>query len=293
MWLRDQKVGGKIINITRSQLLSETKRILKNYDLRAFKSYSQNFVIDPKLIQWHLQYSNITNEDVVVEIGAGLGTLTKYLAEKAKKVTAVEVDPKLVEVLHEELASFDNIEIISEDILKLDSKIFEGMKVVSNTPYKISSPLTFKIIQSSYALSILSYQKEFATRMTATPGSKNYGRITLGVSYYANVEYLKSIPRDYFYPMPKVESTLIRLTPHEPPIQLEDVNGFFEFVRHLFSFRNKSIKRALGLYLKQTDPTVLQKTKLANHSLAHERVFRLSLQQFHELYQFIRALKDD
>lgn len=210
-----------------------------------------------------------------------------------KKVIAVEKDLKFIEVLHEELASYNNIEIIEGDILKLNQNIFEGTKIVSNPPYKISSPLTFKIIQSSYLISVMSYQKEFAERMVASPGSKKFGRITLGVQYYANVEYLKAIPRNFFYPMPKVDSALIRLTHCEPPFRLEDENDFFEFVRHIYSFRNKTVKRALSLYLKHSELKGIQQGELKNLSLAGERVFRLSLQQFYELYKFIKALKDD
>ncbi len=248
-------------------------------------------MVDPKLIQWHLQFSNLSPSDIVLEVGAGLGTLTRHLAEKTKKVVAVEVDPKLVEVLHKELASYNNVEIMEEDILKLDPKIFDGMKIISNTPYKISSPLTFKIIQSSYILSMMCFQKEFAERLVALPGSKNYSRITLGVSYYAKIEYIKPVPRTSFYPIPKVDSALVRLTPSEPPFHLANEKDFFEFLRHLFSFRNKSVRRALGLYLKHSDLKGIQDEKLKNVPLAQERIFRLTLQQIHELYQLIKALK--
>ena len=284
-------VEGRAINISRNQLLADIKRILKRYNLRAFKKYSQNFVIDPKLIAWHIQYSDLNEGDRVVEIGAGLGTLTKYLAEKAEKVYAIEFDSKLIQVLQEELASYNNIEIILGDILKLNSEIFEGTKIISNPPYKISSPLTFKIIQSAYVLSVLTYQKEFAERMVALPGTKKYGRITVGVQYYAKVEYLKPIPKSFFYPMPKVDSALIRLTPIKPPFELDDENDFFDFVRHLFSFRNKSVKRAVSLYLKHHEFTGIPEEKIKQMELTNQRIFRLSLQQFYELYQIIRGLK--
>ena len=284
---------GSTINRTRNQMLSETKRILKNYNLQPFKSYSQNFVIEPKLIEWHIQYANLTKKDVVVEIGAGLGTLTKGLAEKVKKVIAIEIDPKFIEILHKELASYGNIDIIEGDILKLDQKIFDNRKIVSNPPYKISSPLTFKIIQSAFILSVMSYQKEFAERMSAPSGSKNFGRITLGVNYYAKVEHLKLVPKDYFYPAPKVESALIRLTPAEPPFYLADKEDFFGFVRHLFSFRKKTLKRALTLYFKHSNILEEYRDKIKSYPLAEERIFRLSLQQFHELYKFVKAIQED
>ncbi len=176
-----------------------------------------------------------------------MGTLTKQLAKRVDKVVAVELDPKLIEVLEGELKSYKNIEIIADDILKLDPKIFEGAKIVSNPPYKISSPLTFKIIRSAYSLAVLSYQKEFADRLVALPGTRNYGRITLGVNYYAKVEYLKSIPKSYFYPVPKIDSALVLLTPSIPPFQLESEEEFFNFVRSLISFRKKTVGRALKL----------------------------------------------
>jgi len=267
--------------------MAEIKNLLKKYNLRAFKSYSQHFAVEPKLIQWHLEYSGLQRDDVVVEIGAGLGTLTKYLAKKAKKVIAIESDQKLVEVLQNELSVYQNIEIIPEDILKLDSKIFDGTKIISNPPYKISSPLTFKIIKTSYILSLMSYQKEFAARMYAQPGSRQYGRLSLGIQYYANVEYLKVIPRGYFHPIPKIDSALIRLMPCVPPFEIIDKDDFFDFVRILFSFRNKVVEHALNLYLKRTSSKELEKNKLINIPFGNQRVFQLSLQQFYELYQFL------
>lgn len=273
---------------THNQLISEIKTLLKQYNLRAFKSYSQNFMIEPNLIRWQLEYSNLNKSDIVVEIGAGLGTLTKELAENAKKVIAIESDPKLVEVLKEQLSAFNNIEVIPEDILKLDSKIFDGKKIISNPPYKISSPLTFKIIETSYVLALLSYQKEFAVRMVAEPGSKEYGRLSLGVKYYAKTEYLKSIPRGFFYPIPKVDSALIRLTPCTPSFELKNRQDFFEFVRHLFTFRNKTVKHALNLYLKHREAKNIGGPNLINDSLMYKRVFQLALEQFYELYQIFR-----
>jgi 16S rRNA (adenine1518-N6/adenine1519-N6)-dimethyltransferase len=222
-----------------------------------------------------------------------LGTLTKQLAERVKKVVAVELDPKLIEVLEGELTSYKNIEIISDDILKLDPKIFEGAKIVSNPPYKISSPLTFKIIRSSYVLSIMSYQKEFADRLVASPGTRNYGRITLGVNYYAEVEYLKSIPKSYFYPIPKVDSALVRLIPSKPPFAIEDEEEFFIFVRTLISFRKKTVSRALKLYIKKIELDETKRERILNTRLAEERIFRLSIEQFHELYQLIRKIKSE
>jgi 16S rRNA (adenine1518-N6/adenine1519-N6)-dimethyltransferase len=273
--------------------MAETKNLLKKYDLRAFKSYSQNFAVEPKLIRLQLEYANLQRNDIVVEVGAGLGTLTKYLAENAKKVIAIECDPKLVEVLQNELSVYQNIEIIPEDVLKLDSKVFDGTKIISNPPYKISSPLTFKIIEASYILSLMSYQKEFAVRMGAQPGSKQYGRLSVGIQYYANVEYLKMIPKGYFYPIPKVDSALIRLTPCTPPFELPNKDIFFEFIRILFSFRNKIVKHALNLYLKRIIAKRIEKDSLDNIPFGNERVFQLSLQQFRELYQFLANSQED
>ncbi len=274
------------IDITRTQLVSETKRILSDYNLKAFKSYSQHFAIEPNLIRWLINYADLKESDTVVEVGAGLGILTKFLAEKVQRVIAVEYDLKLIEVLENELTSFSNIEILALDILKTE-QIFDGAKIVANPPYQISSPLTFKIIQSAFNLSVMSYQKEFAERMVAKTGTKKYGRLTVGVNYYADVEYLRSIPRSYFYPMPKIDSALVRLKPHKHPFELSDEKDFFEFIRVLFSFRNKSVRRALTLYLKQADLLEIQEMALQNLPLSDERIFRLSLDDFYLLYQKI------
>ncbi|MHA1267676.1 MAG: 16S rRNA (adenine(1518)-N(6)/adenine(1519)-N(6))-dimethyltransferase RsmA [Candidatus Helarchaeota archaeon] len=279
--------------ITRSQLLAQTKALLKKYNLHASKFRSQHFMIDPQLIDWHLQFSELTKADLVVEVGAGVGTLTQILAEHAQKVIAIESDPAFINVLEQELSSFDNIDFIRSDVLTLPLDLFKGKKIISNPPYKISSPLTFRLIQSEFIISVMSYQYEFAKRMIAKPGSKEYGRLTVGLNYYAKVEYLKSIPRNFFYPIPKVDSALIRLTPQSPPFPLDNPAEFFDFVRHLFSFRNKTVLRAIRLYLKHTSSPIRPPLDLSVIPYKQDRVFQLSLNDFYTLYQLIKDFQHE
>jgi 16S rRNA (adenine1518-N6/adenine1519-N6)-dimethyltransferase len=185
---------------------------------------------------------------MVLEIGAGLGTLTSALAMKAKKVFAIEKDQKLLRILKDKLSIFNNVEIISGDALRLDFP--DAQKIVSNIPYSISSPLTFKILSTKFERAVLTYQHEFAERLIAKPGTKNYGRITVGVYYKAEAKILEKIPRTAFYPPPKVDSAIVMLKPKPPPFEPLNEKAFFEIVRFLFMHPNKKAKHGVKYYLK-------------------------------------------
>lgn len=235
----------------RENLFSKTISILKQYRIRPRRKYSQNFLINPNLIKWHLDFANINSDDEIVEIGPGLGFLTEALARKAKKVLSIEIDREMIKILRDRLASQANIEIIESDVLTLPTDVFNGRKIVSNTPYKISSPLLFKIFKSRYIVGLLTFQAEFARRLSAKPGDPNYGRLSISASRAANVRKLKMISRKWFYPPPKVDSILLKIEPNENHTSIVPPDFFYVFLRDLFSYKNKILKNALKFCLKR------------------------------------------
>jgi 16S rRNA (adenine1518-N6/adenine1519-N6)-dimethyltransferase len=205
----------------------------------------QIFLIDKKVAECEVNYANITQDDVVLEIGPGQGILTKLLAEKAKKVVAIEIDNNLINTLKNTIP--DNVELINGDALEIDYKTLPKFnKIVSNLPFQISSPITFKLLEYGFSLAVLIYQKEFADRMIATPGNKDYSRLSVGVYYKTKCELLETIPKTCFKPQPKVDSCIIRLTPREnPPFSIVNEKFFFDLTKNLFNYRRKKIKNTL------------------------------------------------
>lgn len=210
----------------------------------------QNFLIDNNIAKKEVSYAKITKEDIILEIGPGRGIITKLLAEKAKKVIAIEIDTKLVNILTKSLP--ENVEVINDDALKVNfDNLGNFNKIVSNLPYRISSPITFKFLEYNFDLAILIYQKEFADRMVAKPGNKNYSRLSVGIDYRANCKVLKNIPKTCFRPQPKVDSCMIKLIPKKsPPFYVEDEKLFFDLTRNLFNHRRKKIRTILIKFYK-------------------------------------------
>jgi len=190
-----------------------------------------------------VSYASLREDDAVLEIGAGLGLLTERLAEKAGRVIAVEVDSRLVRMLESRLSNRRNVTILQGDILKAVVPSFD--KVVSTPPYSISSPFLFWLLGRNFKEAVLAFQEEFARRLAATPGSDDYGRLTVTTYYRAEVELLDHVPKEVFWPPPKVDSTIVRLTPRKPPFSVIDEEVFFELVRALFSQKNRKMKNAV------------------------------------------------
>lgn len=199
----------------------------------------QHFLIDQQVLGRIVEYGQLTSSDTVLEIGAGYGNLTEKLAQKAGKVIAIEVDRELASSLDR----FENVEVIIGDALKLDFLHFN--KVISNLPYSISSPVTFKLLEYKFDRGILMYQHEFAKRMAATPGNKDYGRLSIAVQFRANVEILEVVPRIAFSTPPEVNSAIVRLIPRPSPYNVKDVNFFMKFITAAFSQRRKKLRNAL------------------------------------------------
>jgi 16S rRNA (adenine1518-N6/adenine1519-N6)-dimethyltransferase len=222
-------------------LLEDTKIILKNHGIKPKRKLGQNFIIDRDVLEREVSYADVNESDIVLEIGPGVGTLTELLSKHAGKVFAVETDARMIEILKER--AFDNIEIIKGDFLKIELPKFD--KVVSNIPYSISSPLTFRLLSQGFEVAILAYQKEFAERMVANPGERNYSRLSVATYYFADIELLEVLPPEAFYPAPDVESAIVKLTPkRKRPFKVNE-SLFFDMLRGLFSHKKKTLKKAL------------------------------------------------
>ena len=233
-----------------------TIRILQKYDFHFQKKFGQNFLIDPHVLERIIAAADITQEDFVLEIGPGIGTMTQYLCENAHAVMAVEIDHNLIPILEETLRSYDNVTIVNDDILKLDiaeiaEKYNEGkpIKVVANLPYYITTPIIMELFESHVPLEsvTVSVHNEVADRMQAGPGTKDYGALSLAVQYYSQAEIVANVPPNCFMPRPKVGSAVIRLTCHrECPVRVKDEKMLFRVIRASFNQRRKTLQNGLG-----------------------------------------------
>lgn len=270
-------------------LLQETKRLLRLYRISPKKRLGQNFAIDSTLLREMISYASVGKGDVVLEIGAGLGFLTRLLSQKCKCVIAVEVDPKLVKVLNKQIDDLPNMVLIEGDILKVQGPSFN--KVVSTPPYSISSPLLFWLLERKFDCAVLTFQEEFAERLAAPAGSKGYGRLTVATYYLADVELLDPVPRDKFFPPPDVDSLIVRLKPREPPFTLKNREAFFKLVQILFTQRNRKVRKAIIPFLYRGGMERKDATILADSLPFHnKRVRELAPEDFAELSNFLSAL---
>jgi 16S rRNA (adenine1518-N6/adenine1519-N6)-dimethyltransferase len=205
----------------------------------------QNFLINHEVAEREINYACLSKDDIILEIGPGEGILTKKLAEKVKQVIAIEIDYKLVKKLNENLPN--NVKLIHADALKVDFNSLPAFnKIVANLPFQISSPFTFKLLNYPFSKAVLIYQKDFAERMTAKKGSKKYSRLSVGIYYKTDCRILETVPKESFYPIPKVDSSIVELIPrNKPPFKVLDEKYFFDIVKKLFTHRRKKIKNIL------------------------------------------------
>ncbi len=240
---------------------SNTIAVLQKYGFNFQKKYGQNFLVDAHILEKIISASEITKEDCVLEIGPGIGTMTQYLAESAKRVVAVEIDDRLIPILKDTLSAYDNITVIHDDILKVDvqklcDQFNDGkpIKVVANLPYYITTPIIMGLFESHVPLSSITImvQKEVADRMQVGPGTKDYGALSLAVQYYARPEIVANVPPGCFIPKPNVGSAVIRLIRYEkPPVETQDEKRMFAVIRAAFNQRRKTLVNALsnaGIY---------------------------------------------
>lgn len=232
----------------------ETIRVIKENNFTFRKSYGQNFLIDSHVIDKIIAAAVIDKDTEVLEIGPGIGTLTQYLAEAAGNVVAVEIDDKLIPILEKTLSEYDNVRIIHGDILKQDiGSIFEGrpFKIVANLPYYITTPIIMSLLESGVPADSITVmiQKEVADRMKASPGSKDYGALSLAVQYYAAPYLAANVPPNCFMPRPNVGSAVIRLNRLEtPPVKTNDPVLMFKIIRAAFNQRRKTLANAVKNY---------------------------------------------
>ena len=233
-----------------------TIEVLQKYGFSFQKKFGQNFLIDTHVLDKIIASANITKEDMVLEIGPGIGTMTQYLAYAARKVVAVEIDKALIPILEDTLSAYDNVTVINEDVLKVDiNKLAEEynggkpIKVVANLPYYITTPIIMGLYESHVPIESITVmvQKEVADRMQTGPGSKDYGALSLAVQYYAEPYIVANVPPNCFMPRPNVGSAVIRLTSHkEPPVQVENEKLMFQIIRASFNQRRKTLQNGLN-----------------------------------------------
>ncbi|MDD5994115.1 MAG: 16S rRNA (adenine(1518)-N(6)/adenine(1519)-N(6))-dimethyltransferase RsmA [Eubacterium sp.] len=234
----------------------ETIQVLQKYEFQFKKKFGQNFLIDPHVLDKIVDAAQITKEDFVLEIGPGIGTLTQYLCEHAKQVLAVEIDAKLIPILKETLAPYDNVEVLHGDILKQDIQQIadtynEGkpIKVVANLPYYITTPIIMELFESHVPLANVTVmvQKEVADRMKAEPGTKDYGALSLAVQYYAKPYIAAFVPPNCFMPRPNVGSAVIRLDClSRVPVEVQDEKLMFRLIRASFNQRRKTLQNGIA-----------------------------------------------
>ncbi|MBO4981145.1 MAG: 16S rRNA (adenine(1518)-N(6)/adenine(1519)-N(6))-dimethyltransferase RsmA [Lachnospiraceae bacterium] len=233
-----------------------TIEVLQKYHFNFQKKFGQNFLIDTGVLERIMDTADITEQDCVLEIGPGIGTMTQYLAERAREVVAVEIDRALIPILEDTLSAYHNVTIINADILKVDiSKIAEEknggrpIKVVANLPYYITTPIIMGLFESNVPLKSITImvQKEVAERMQVGPGTKDYGALSLAVQYYAKPRIVANVPPNCFIPRPNVGSAVICLTRYEkPPVQVQDEKRMFALIRASFNQRRKTLVNGLG-----------------------------------------------
>ncbi|UNC90683.1 16S rRNA (adenine(1518)-N(6)/adenine(1519)-N(6))-dimethyltransferase RsmA [Candidatus Contubernalis alkaliaceticus] len=237
----------------------KTAEVIKKYNIKLTKKYGQNFLVDENILLKILSFCDLSQNDSVLEVGPGIGTLTQYLCPRVKKVTAVEIDRRLIEVLEDTLKQCHNLEVVQGDIMKEDlANILSSLavdkkcKIISNLPYNITTPLIMNLLKHREFIQhmIFMVQKEAAHRITAQPGGKEYGAVSVLVHYYAHSEIAFNISPRVFIPQPEVESSLIKITMREKPLQeVRNEEFFTKVVRGSFQHRRKSLLNSLKMSL--------------------------------------------
>jgi 16S rRNA (adenine1518-N6/adenine1519-N6)-dimethyltransferase len=243
-----------------SIMRESTKELIKKYNIRLTKSLGQNFLTDDSVVRRIVDAADIGKDDFVIEVGPGVGSMTRELASRAGHVTAVEIDRHLITALTQVLSEFSNVTIVNKDIMKLEfgeildseqgnNRKYNSVKVVSNLPYYITTPVIMKFLEENPGIDVLVFmvQKEVAERMAAKPGGKDYGALSVAVQYYSRPERVFDVPPHCFIPQPEVDSTVVRLNVHKvPEVELANKDIFFKTVKASFGQRRKTLLNALS-----------------------------------------------
>jgi 16S rRNA (adenine1518-N6/adenine1519-N6)-dimethyltransferase len=241
-----------------NNILEETKYIMKKYNIKANKSLGQNFLISDEVVNSIVESANISKEDLIIEIGPGLGTLTKQLLERAGKVICIELDKRMLAILQDRFSDYSNLEVINKDVLKVDLAAvisqekgkggIKNVKVVANLPYYITTPIIMKLLEDNLDIQSITVmiQKEVADRLIAKPGNKEAGAITYSVYYYCTSEEVLEVPSNSFIPEPEVTSKVIKLNLRDKPaVQVENAKILFNIIKSAFMQRRKTLLNAL------------------------------------------------
>lgn len=283
-------------------LKEETKYLMQKYHISANKNLGQNFLIEEQVVESIVAASQIEEDDIVIEIGPGLGTLTQKLLQKAKKVIAIELDSRMIEILKDRFALYDNLIVLNEDVLKINfDKLLEEqnakkeqVKIVANLPYYITTPIVMKLLEDKVpAISItVMVQKEVADRLIELPGQKNTGAITYCVYYYCEPQEILKVPSNSFIPEPQVESKVIKLNIREkPPVELENEQLFFKIIKASFMQRRKTLLNGLSnssIASKEILKQILIKMELTENVRGED----LSIEQFAKLANSLNSIKN-
>lgn len=282
-------------------IYEETKFIMKKYGIYANKSLGQNFLIDDEVVAKIIESANISSEDLVIEIGPGLGTLTGELLKIAKKVIAIELDDRMIKILQDRFSLYSNIEIINKDVLKVNlNEIIQkekqelgikSAKIVANLPYYITTPIIMKLLEEKgdFESITVMIQKEVADRLCAIPGEKLSGAITYSVYYYAEAKEVLKVPHTAFVPEPEVDSEVINLKIRkEPPVKIESEEKLFKIIKYAFMQRRKTLINALSqcdlFNSKEEIKNILDKLNI-NEKVRGEE---LTLQEFADITNLVK-----
>ncbi len=271
-------------------IFEETKYIMNKYDVHPNKRLGQNFLFDEQSLQTIAQ--DVTEEDTVIEIGPGLGTLTAILAEKANKVIAIELDSKMVSILKDRFKLYNNVQIVQDDILNVDiDKIAPKAKVVANLPYYITTSIITKLIKTNIKDITILIQKEVAERICAEPGTKRAGAITYFVKYFADSKIIANVPKEYFIPAPEVESSIVKIVKRDKKAaKVNNENLFFEIIKINFTQRRKTILNSLSSIIdKEVLKNILKECKIEENV----RGENLSIEQFAMIANKFEEFKDN
>lgn len=283
-----------------SNILEETNFILKKYNIRANKSLGQNFLVNQNVVDEIVNSAEISKEDLIIEIGPGLGTLTKQLLEKAGKVICIELDERMIKILNDRFSLYDNFEIINDDVLKVDlNQIIEKenkkCKIVANLPYYITTPIIMKLLENKLNIESITVmiQKEVADRLIAIPGEKLAGAITYTVYYYCESEKVLEVPPESFIPEPEVTSEVIKLNLRKSPaVQTLNAQKMFSIIKTAFMQRRKTLLNSLTngniFNSKQEAIESFESLNISQNARAEE----LNLEQFAELADYITNKKE-
>lgn len=280
---------------------SATKEIINKYSFAFQKKFGQNFLIDSNILESIVSAAHITKDDFVLEIGPGIGTMTQYLCEAARQVVAVEIDKMLIPILKDTLSEYDNVEVINQDVLKLDIKALaqeknngKPIKVVANLPYYITTPIIMGLFESKVPIESITImvQKEVADRMQTGPGSKDYGALSLAVQYYADAKVQLNVSASCFMPRPNVDSAVIKLTAHEKPVVDVDEALMFKVIRASFNQRRKTLVNGLknSSELDYTKEEIVQAIKAIGKE-ENIRGEKLTLEEFAALSNSLKVVR--